>query len=219
MRVARVRFTVWRFMLAVTLFGALLVLLRLPTLLVVLAVVGSCVCGAILFGIRYDRDRGGYGIKGGVAAACCSSLALLAFIGATYHWSGAAPVTITFKVVDGTTGIPVSGAGVELFDPDDIGPPPVSGKTTRDGRVKLRRMFHAGGMVYGGVIEASYVSFRFVAVRVVAPGYREYQALLAESGDLQYQGMTDPPLGILYPVSADARIRLTRSTTVPPPAR
>lgn len=212
MRLPRMRFTVRRLMAAVALCGGCFALLRLPTPWIVLVVVGSGVCGAISFGVLLDRGRGGWGIKGGVISGCIALAILFCLFGSIASWYGARPVSLTFSVVDGSSGHPIPGAEVAVIHPFHDERPPVRGRTATDGRIALRNLFTAYGMVYG-VVSTEHVSFRPFVVRVTAEGFSEFRAPLAAPDDLDLPdgNVTDPPLNLTYPVSGPVKIALARS--------
>jgi hypothetical protein len=211
MRLPSLRFTARWLMVAVALCGGCFALLRLPAPWIALVVVGSGVCGAILFGVLLDRGRGGWGIKGGVIAGCISLALLFCLFSSISTWYGAKPVSLTFSVVDGSSGRPIPGAEVAVIHPFDEERLPVRGRTAADGRVALRNLFTAYGMMYG-VVTTEHVSFRPFMIQVTAEGFSEFPAPLATPDDLSYGKVTYPPLNLTYPVSGPVKITLIRSS-------
>jgi hypothetical protein len=124
-------------------------------------------------------------------------------------WSGAQWVNLTILVVDGGSGVPISGAEVELIHPFDDERPPVRGSTEADGRVVLRHRFYASGVDYL-VGSTSHVTFSPFVIRVTAKGCTEFRASLARPDGASYQMATAPPLNLSYPALRPVRISLSR---------
>jgi hypothetical protein len=211
MRLPRVRFTVKQMMIVVALCAGSLVLLRVPASVLFVVVVSSGAYGAILASILIDRARGGLGIKGGLVAGCGTLAVLFCLLSPRSTWYGAKPVNLTFLIVDGRSGSPITGAEVELIHSFDDERPPVKGQTDADGRVVLRNLFPACGVNY--LLDGTeHVSFRDFVIHVSGEGFSEFRACLGPPDDLPNSPRTTaPPLRMTYPVSGPVKIRLIRS--------